>query len=358
MFEAEQVVVIDGQQVASPAPLTFNLDVNGNLAAMVPANNDPHIVPTGFAWSWKVTEQFVGGRPPYFINVDFATPPPGVNLATAVPVVPPIPYVTYLTRTDIDVLVPSVGAVNALQVKTIQHYGGVADGTTNIGPAIAAAIADGAKQLRFPAAPLPYKLTQSVDFSGMQLFGDGPGTVIDATTGTFSSNFVFAASGSLSSLPNLAADVSIGASSLLFVSAPALAPGDIFCLDPTTSWSGHRSYYNAGEWCEVVAVSGSTVYLKNPLYDNYTAASVTVFKQVSKVAGIRDVTINAAASLGVISASLCANPSFSNVVGTHYGDSIISFDRCVYPTVTECQLSNYGGQGNEYAVVFGNSQHG
>jgi hypothetical protein len=88
-FESAQVVIVNGQTVAFPEPLVFPLDASGNLSCMVPANDDPNILPTYATWQWLVTEDFDGGRPPYLINVPIAQVSTGINLATVIPVYGP-----------------------------------------------------------------------------------------------------------------------------------------------------------------------------------------------------------------------------------------------------------------------------
>lgn len=240
---------------------------------------------------------------------------------------------------------------------SIYDYIGIADAATDIAPAIADALANNVSKLHLPAGN--YKLSSTAEIGGMEIYGDGPGTIIDATNGTFTSGYVLTANGSLSALPSLSADVTEGARSITFSSSPSLAKGDIFCIYDAadSSFSGFRTYYRAGEWCEVASISGNTVNLKNGLYDNYAASDVQMFKLSGPTPNIHDLTIQAFASYGVVKASLCSNLKFSNIVATHAGDSILSLDRCVGAEIHGLSLNNAGGQGNQYGVVIGNSQH-
>lgn len=240
---------------------------------------------------------------------------------------------------------------------SIFDCGGVADGATDIAPAIAEALANGVSRLHFPAGL--YKLSSPAEVGGMELYGDGPGTVIDATSGTFPSGYALTATGTLSALPSLSSNAPQGARSITLSSAASLSPGDILCIynGSDSSFSGFRPYYRAGEWLEVASVTGSTVNLKNALYDSYVAAAVQVFKLSGPSPGIRNLSIHAAASPGVVLASLCRGVKFSNIVAVHAGDSILSLDRCVGAEFQGVSLRNSGGQGNQYGVAIGNSQH-
>ena len=96
----------------------------------------------------------------------------------------------------------------------------------------------------------------------------------DANAGIYVSGTDFVA------LPALSGDVSKGDVTLTFASAPGLAVGDVFVIynDTASSWSGFDALATAGEWCEVVAVSGNAVTLRNPLYDDYAAADVDLYE--------------------------------------------------------------------------------
>jgi len=113
-----------------------------------------------------------------------------------------------------------------------------------------------------------------------------------------------AVGGGLTQISDLSSDVSKGDISLTFSSAPSgVSEGDILLIyNPTdSSYSGWRTYYRAGEFVKVKAISGTTVDLQWGILsdDGYTAASVDVYKlspitiyfRNFKIQGIGDDTV-------------------------------------------------------------------
>lgn len=81
-----QAVVVSGVEV-SPAPIIAPIDpTTGAFSAVLPANNDPAVSPQGTFYT--VYEKFAGGRAPYAIVIDYATPGGTVDLFSIAPVVP------------------------------------------------------------------------------------------------------------------------------------------------------------------------------------------------------------------------------------------------------------------------------
>lgn len=110
---------------------------------------------------------------------------------------------------------------------------------------------------------------EALDFSG--------GTDFSATGNTA----LRIAGQGLTLLPTLASDVAKHAVVLPLSSAPAgVGPGDILCIhnDSAGSWNAVRSFYQAGEYCMVSQVSGSSVNLAAPLADGYAASAVKIYK--------------------------------------------------------------------------------
>lgn len=167
-------------------------------------------------------------------------------------------------------------------------------------------------------------------------------------------------SGSISAIPKLSADVAAGAMSVTFASTHGLVVGNWFCLyDPTPgSWSGHRPYYNAGEWCRVAKVSGNTVTLERPLYAGYLASVIDVYKLASVRCRIANIhCIGGAAPAGLVQFSLSSHASFEFMSAAHAGNSVFSFDRCVMASMIQPRGRNAGNGGDDYFTVVGNSQH-
>lgn len=244
----------------------------------------------------------------------------------------------YLKRTNFDVL-------------TLEMFGVVRDGTDESAKFQLAAN----KNLPIKLSAGSVKINSSIlSSANLILFGDGDSCVIDATSISGSALHV---TGSLSALPSIA-NVSSGAFSVVFSSSHGLVAGDCFIIyNPTnSSFSGFRTYYRAGEFCEVESVSGLTVNLKNPLYAAYTGASVSNYKITSGVVSLNNFKIIGSSSC--IQIDLNIRPLVQNVTGCGPSDSIIYFNKCIYPQAISCHIDNKGTGGDDYGIVFGNCQHG
>ena len=84
IFESAQPGIIVEGQIFTPPRLKVPL-VNGAFSVALPSTNDVDLSITG--WAYKVTEQFIGGREPFFIDVPFDSP--GFDIKDAAPLVPP-----------------------------------------------------------------------------------------------------------------------------------------------------------------------------------------------------------------------------------------------------------------------------
>ena len=66
-----------------PATIVATLDPDGSFSIDLPASDDPDVSPTG--WTYRVTENFTGGRSDYAITVPVAAKPTGIDLAAVAP---------------------------------------------------------------------------------------------------------------------------------------------------------------------------------------------------------------------------------------------------------------------------------
>lgn len=120
-FEASTALVdAAAKQVVIPTKITATL-VSGSFSTMLPATDDPDLVPT--LGAYKVSENITGGggRTGYFITVPVATANPttvGLDLANIAPVPDPgAPVTLYATKAYVDnnfVVDTLVGAVNGV----------------------------------------------------------------------------------------------------------------------------------------------------------------------------------------------------------------------------------------------------
>lgn len=244
---------------------------------------------------------------------------------------------------------------------SVKDFGAVADGVTNDSAAFAAARTAAAALGRKVYAPAGhYKLNTALTSSeDLILEGDGPGTILDFTGTVTGGSYALDANGTATQIEELSGTQNVGSMTVTFVSAPSLSVGDVFVIyNPTaSSWSGFRTDYRAGEWCEVESISGSTVTLRNPLYDTYAAANVDVYKITGPEVVLRNFSIRGTTVLGLIKASLCIAPLAENITADHTNNSVIYWDRCFKPTVNNPNIRNIGDGGDDYGIAIGNSQH-
>lgn len=242
-------------------------------------------------------------------------------------------------------------------VVSVKDFGAVGDGVTDDAAAFIAARATG-KRVYAPTGT--YKLNQAVTSSGdLILEGDGPSTVLDFTGTVTGGNYALDANGTATQIEELSGTQNVGSTTVTFVSAPSLSVGDVFVIyNPTaSSWSGFRPEYRAGEWCEVESIAGNVVTLRNSLYDTYAAADVDVYKITGPKVVLRNFAIRGTTVTGLIKASLCIAPLVENITADHTNNSVIYWDRCFKPTVTNPDIRNIGDGGDDYGIAVGNSQH-
>jgi hypothetical protein len=193
-----------------------------------------------------------------------------------------------------------------------------------------------------------------------QLTGNGEASVVVIDPAFIGSYPIKNTPGTLTAITGPSAAMTRGDSSLTFAAAPELSADDVFIIyNPTDySWSGFRTYYRAGEFCEAAAVGATTVRLKNALYDSYVAADVDTYRMAPDRSCFENFVIEGAASTGLIFVSLGMNNRVK-VRATNANNSCVVFDRCIYPSIGEgTDLANAGDGGEDDALIFSNCQHG
>jgi hypothetical protein len=128
--------------------------------------------------------------------------------------------------------------------------------------------------------------------------------------------------------------------------------------NPTnSSWSGFRTNYFAGEFCEVELVSGSVVTTKAGLYDTYTGTAVEVHKLTACTPRILNYgTIKGKNSLNVIQV-LNGTPYIWSGDIQHENNAAVLALRCYKPIIEGNRIKNIGDGGDDYGISIGNSQH-
>jgi hypothetical protein len=242
-------------------------------------------------------------------------------------------------------------------------------GATDSTVGLQAALNSGAKIVRVPAGVYKIETATLTIPDNVSLVGDGVGaTVFDGSGASYaaltSGRHIATVGGSWTQISNLVADVSKGGRTLTFATAPSLAPGDIVQIyNPTDfSFSAFRAVYRAGEFVRVAKVSGTTVTLQGTLCDNYTAASVNVYKLESATScHLRGFTLKGRAGTGgaVFGVNLihAVDSSIEDVRVTGCSYTGISVKECFNVQLRNCTgeedfTANYGG---DYGLAIANS---
>jgi len=169
--------------------------------------------------------------------------------------------------------------------------------------------------------------------------------------------------GTLSQIESLTSTISLGSSVATFASAPSLQPGDWFCVWNPTDYSyltwADRPYYRAGEWKQVLSISGDVVTTTQPFYASYGAGDVEVYRLNSvkcRLAGVH--LVGASSPPGtLVRFSLCDGPVVERVTFDVATDAVLGLNRCVRGLIRDLIGVNRGGITNDYGLVIGNSQH-
>ncbi|WP_207877425.1 hypothetical protein [Pseudomonas sp. 32_A] len=203
----------------------------------------------------------------------------------------------------------------------------------------------------------------------VRTFGD---VVIDASAAVTVGNFPNACAvrlggGSFSALPALSINYLKGANLLTFAAPHGLNVGDVFVIyNPTDfSYSSFRSYYRAGEYCRVAAVTSPTqVRLTKPLYAGYTAAAVNIYKMNGgkfKLEGsLKVIAPETLPTVMAVRAQRLIDFDITGLKGySKQSSSAIELEKCFNgeggALVAEQGLMS--GTGNDYGLVFSNCQH-
>lgn len=194
--------------------------------------------------------------------------------------------------------------------------------------------------------------------------GDGDATVLDASgaASLAAGNAVVGIAGTLTNLGAiLSATASAGAVTFTVTSAAGLAVGDVLCFYNTTnsSWAGWRTEYRAGEFVQIGRISGTTIYVTQPLYDTY-ATTVQVYKMGGTGGSLSNMKIKTPASQVIgwqIDASVGVSVSNVHTAGTTtYAGG--EFKRCFGITYLGDAFQCSPSVDDEYGVTISNSQCG
>ena len=253
---------------------------------------------------------------------------------------------------------------------SVLDFGADPTGVTDSASAIQAALDSGAKRIYAPSGT--YKILSTLTIpKNVSLEGDGPEqTIFDGSSASYASltsgRHIQTAEGTFTALPALSGNVTKGATTITFASAPSVQINDVILIyNPTDySYSGWRTYYRAGEYLRVATVSGNTVTLQGTLADSYTAASVNLYRFDNmtsfKMSGIRLIGLNNLSNpvFGLYLNS-CVDTVISGVKVTNCSYASISTSMCYNLDIVSCTATeNFvtSSSGGEYGLIIGNSQ--
>jgi len=242
------------------------------------------------------------------------------------------------------------------QYVSVKDFGAVGDGVADDTAAIQAA-ADTGYEIFIPRGT--FRVTDSIVFPSDMLMTFDDGAEIFADTGTYTSDYVLVASGSVTAIPDLGVNADQGATSLTFASGPSLSFDDtILIFNPTnSSWSGFRPDYKAGEFVNVEDVSGTSVALQSPLFDSYVTTDVDLYKVNYIRANLQNPRIRSVGSaLGSIFIEYGRNVQITNPQIAENNNSCIVLSRCFEADIFGGRCVNKGDGGDDYGLSIANSQ--
>jgi len=256
-------------------------------------------------------------------------------------------------------------------VVNVLDYGADNTGATDASTEIQAALNSGGKMVYVPAGT--YKLDSNLSVpQGVSIKGDGQGVTIfdasamDYTTLPAGSSIIKVAEITPTALPNLASNVNRNDKELTLATAHDVEVGDIILIyNPTDgSWINDRTYYRAGEYLKVSAVSGSTLRFEGSVVDDYAVADVDLYKMDMGYCSMTSFTIKCnpnaqGSSTRGLTLSHCRHSVVRDVEVITAPYIGISLSMCFDVTADNCRATdNFGDEfGGEYGLAVGNSTY-
>lgn len=226
-------------------------------------------------------------------------------------------------------------------------------------PALAACIATGKRVI----IPLSGKYMLKTAYSGNTDFdveATAPDVIFDFTAA--SATVAITNMGSLTQVANVSSNLIKGTCTLNMVSVVGLVEGDWICIyNPADySYSGFRSYYRAGEWKQVLKITGQTVTTTQPFYEGYLATSVSIYKLNSVRCRIANLSlVSNSTNPHLIKFALSSSAIIDRIRFKTAYQSAIWLDTCIMPIIDDVRGINYGTADGEtdYGILIGNCQH-
>lgn len=211
--------------------------------------------------------------------------------------------------------------------------------------------------LYFPG-PGTYAVNTPIVFTrSIEIFRDN-GAVIDVSGMISTDPALYDFQGAKAQIENLSVNAVIGENTVTFASAPSLVVGDVFIIfNPTTfSWSGFDQFFFAGEWCEVIGVSGNVATLSNSLYDDYAFGDVDIYKVTLLQPKVHDLEIIGGDVINCLRFQFCTGQLTENLTLFNANNTLIFASRCYKATMTMTDGYNAGDGGDDYGISVANSQ--
>lgn len=241
------------------------------------------------------------------------------------------------------------------------QFGATGDGTTDDTVALQRAVTAAITQNRIlDLGRETYRVRRSIIGEGDIRIINSSGAVILASPGEYSEFGVLVLRGRAVSAGRLLASVAQSQMKLSIARTDQFSPGDVGAIyNPEDySFSRLRRYYRAGEFFDVDRVEARSLSLTAPLSDGYRQGAVEVARVEPITGYVRDIEIRSQGgpeSLIVIDYAdgfELTNPVLRGAI-----NSAVVISRSMRCRVIRPNIENVGAGGDDYGVVFSNSQN-
>lgn len=204
-----------------------------------------------------------------------------------------------------------------------------------------------------------YRVRRSIIGEGNIRIINSGGAVILASPGEYPEFGVLVLRGRAVSAGRLSASVAQSQTKLTVTQTEQFSPGSLGVIynSEDYSFSAFRRYYRAGEFFRVDAVDAPSLLLSAPLYDGYRQDAVEVARIKPITGYVRDIDIRSQGgpeSLIVI--DYADGFELTNPVFRGANNSAVVISRSLRCRVIGPDIENFGAGGDDYGVVFSNSQ--
>lgn len=254
------------------------------------------------------------------------------------------------TGSEFSMVVPHSGV-------DVRSFGLEIDTLVNSSPIILSAIkfAKGRKVSGFESGEV--KIATSIEYNGDVHLHSNEGTVFNTDGGVFVDGIAFNFHGEQALLPSLASPVAKMSNTIEFTSSHGLSAGDMISVyDPLDySWSGFRPYYRAGEFAEVLSVSGNNVTTRVSLFDSY-GVGVEIYKVEPIKVSIDGLSIVGSGATHPLSLDFSRDSCVRNSEIRVSGYEALAISRSLRVLAEDVCVDNSGISSDDYGIGVYNSQ--